>query len=595
MIPKKIHYCWFGRGEKPSSVIKCIESWKKYCPDYQIVEWNEDNYDITGNQYMYDAYVNKKWGFVPDYARLDIIYNEGGIYLDTDVQVIASFDGLLEYEAFIGFENSGTPDLYVNCGQGFGAVPGNPDIKHLRDTYKSLRFINDDNSLNQTASPIYTTDSLVKLGLKLDNRLQQVSTLHILPSEVLCPKNYLTGKISRTANTIAIHHFDGSWIDEDILYHIKHDTRIRRIFGYKMGNIYLYLESVLFKLIEISRSKTYKTKEYIRVLKYYLSKKRYPVYKNEFVFLDTSISSDNIGDQIIVSSCERELSCFIDIQNINRIPTHVLPSSGESHLLSNARYKILLGTNILFSTFGTRGLLRYGEDLCNYEGMLLMGVGFGNVKNKPDLYAKLLFKKWLTSNYIHSVRDKRSVKILNEMGIKNVLYTACPTMWGLTPSILSEIPQSKSKKVVFTLTDYNRDYNLDSIFIDILRDSYEEIYFWPQGDQDLLYINELLNTKEININILDRTLNSYEYCLSSNNIDYIGTRLHAGIFALSKSVRSIIISIDDRAREISNDTHLLTLERTDIPYKLSYLIESNLTFQLELPLANIKKWKAQFN
>lgn len=106
-IPKIIHYCWIGKSEKPESVEYCIESWKKYCPDYKIIEWNENNYDFIKNEYMKEAYDSKKWGFVPDYARLDIIYNYGGIYLDTDVEIIKSFDALLNQEAFIGFECTG--------------------------------------------------------------------------------------------------------------------------------------------------------------------------------------------------------------------------------------------------------------------------------------------------------------------------------------------------------------------------------------------------------------------------------------------------------------------------------------------------------
>lgn len=125
-IPKIIHYCWVGGANKPKSVQYCIDTWKKYCPDYEIIEWNEDNYDFSKNQYMKEAYNSKKWGFVPDYARLDIIYQHGGIYMDTDVEMVASLDSLLEYEGFFGFENTGNGQFYVNCGHGFGAVPNHP-------------------------------------------------------------------------------------------------------------------------------------------------------------------------------------------------------------------------------------------------------------------------------------------------------------------------------------------------------------------------------------------------------------------------------------------------------------------------------------
>ena len=127
MIPKIIHYCWFGNGPIPEKDKKCINSWKKYCSDYKIIQWNEKNYDITKNKYMNQAYQQKKWGFVPDYARLDIIYTYGGIYLDTDVEIIKSFDSLLSNRGFAGFER---PD-YVNLGLGFGAEAENIIIKKM--------------------------------------------------------------------------------------------------------------------------------------------------------------------------------------------------------------------------------------------------------------------------------------------------------------------------------------------------------------------------------------------------------------------------------------------------------------------------------
>ena len=127
MIPKKIHYCWIGGNPLPELAIKCIESWKKYCPDYEIIEWNEKNYDFRKNQFMREAYDEKKWGFVPDYARLDIIYEHGGIYLDTDVEIIKPLDSLLKEQGFAGMEQPGI----VALGLGFGAEPKLPLIKEL--------------------------------------------------------------------------------------------------------------------------------------------------------------------------------------------------------------------------------------------------------------------------------------------------------------------------------------------------------------------------------------------------------------------------------------------------------------------------------
>ena len=161
---------------------------------------------------MKEALEAKKWGFVPDYARLDIIYQHGGIYLDTDVEIIKSFDPLLSNKGFAGFES----EENVNFGQGFGAEPGNEVIKELMDSYENLRFKNDDGSLNMIASPKLNTDALVELGLKQDNSKQELlDCFSIYPIEYFCPKAYLDGVIRKTDNTFSIHHFDATWFPED--------------------------------------------------------------------------------------------------------------------------------------------------------------------------------------------------------------------------------------------------------------------------------------------------------------------------------------------------------------------------------------------
>ena len=212
MIPKKIHYCWIGGNPLPKSAQKCIDSWKKYCPDYEIVEWNEKNYDFTKNQYMKDALEVKKWGFVPDYARLDIIYQHGGIYLDTDVEIVKSFDDLLSDKGFAGFESK----EYVALGLGFGAEAGNPVIKSLMDSYESLSFRNPDGTLNLIASPELNTVELCNLGLQRTGEMQNLmNCFKIYPAEYFCPKSINDGIIRKTANTYSIHHFDATWFTEE--------------------------------------------------------------------------------------------------------------------------------------------------------------------------------------------------------------------------------------------------------------------------------------------------------------------------------------------------------------------------------------------
>lgn len=214
MIPKIIHYCWFGGKPKPTNVIKCINSWKQYCPDYEIKEWNETNIDISMNQYTLQAYNANAWGFVPDYLRLWIVYQHGGIYLDTDVQVIKSLDGLLKYRAFAGFEDN----EHVALGLGFGAEKGCEFLKLHMEQYNQLQFQLEDGSLNRTPSPQYTTQLLRRYGLKkCDNRIQTVCGVSVFPREYFCPKSFETGLTRISRRTYSIHQFDGSWCSDSEL------------------------------------------------------------------------------------------------------------------------------------------------------------------------------------------------------------------------------------------------------------------------------------------------------------------------------------------------------------------------------------------
>mgnify|MGYP002508679796 FL=1 len=209
-IPKVIHYCWFGNNPIPDKYKAWMESWHKFCPDYEIKVWNESNYDITKNKYMYQAYKQKKWGFVPDYARLDIIYNYGGIYLDTDIELVGGFDELLFQKGFAGFQST----KEVNLGSGFGAKAGLPIVKEMRDYYEDKQFVNGDGSLNLIASPALQTSVLLKHGLKQNGEFQIVEDLTIFPEKMFCGKSLSSRMIVLKPYTRAIHHFDASWQDE---------------------------------------------------------------------------------------------------------------------------------------------------------------------------------------------------------------------------------------------------------------------------------------------------------------------------------------------------------------------------------------------
>ena len=223
LIPKKIHYFWFGGAEKSASVLRCIDSWKKNCPDYEIIEWNENNYDIHKHPFMEKAFNDKKWAFVSDYARLDVLTQYGGIYLDTDVEILKDFSPLCTSKAFIGFEKTDR----IGDGQGFGGVADFPLFKEMLSEYDGLD--------EYIESPVLRTKVLLNHGLKLDGSRQQVDGMEIYPVDYFCPKSWSTGKITLTENTYSIHHFDASWHDKSAHKYIVLMRFLNRTFGEEKG------------------------------------------------------------------------------------------------------------------------------------------------------------------------------------------------------------------------------------------------------------------------------------------------------------------------------------------------------------------------
>lgn len=210
MIPKMIHYCWFGRNKKSDLAIKCIESWKKYCPDYQIIEWNEDNYDVASAPvFVRQALKKKLWAFATDYIRYDVVYRHGGIYLDTDVELVGSLNPFLNDSAFFGFQKKDR--FTVNSGLGFGAEQGNPFLLELKKVYESSSLIIDGTVNLQTNSSkeesVFIAHGLIPNGKShvLDNRVQ------IYAKEYFAPLNNKTGVMDRTEKTVAIHWYGKSW------------------------------------------------------------------------------------------------------------------------------------------------------------------------------------------------------------------------------------------------------------------------------------------------------------------------------------------------------------------------------------------------
>lgn len=207
MIPKVIHYCWFGRNPKPELALHCMESWKKFCSDYEVIEWNEYNFDIqSAPLYVQQAYNEKKWAFVTDYVRLYVLFNYGGIYMDTDVEVLKPLDVFLTHKGFSGFEMETAIPTGIMASE-----KAHPLIELWMNEYNTMSFYNEDGTLNTTTNVTYITDYMKEYGMVFNNTLQTIQDFTFYPNDYFCPKNYMTGRLECTENTHTIHHFDGSW------------------------------------------------------------------------------------------------------------------------------------------------------------------------------------------------------------------------------------------------------------------------------------------------------------------------------------------------------------------------------------------------
>lgn len=210
LIPKKIHYCWFSDNPIPEPLQKCIDSWKEKCPDYEIVCWNEKNYDVNQRRYTAEAYANQKYGFVSDVARWDILYEHGGIYLDTDVELYKNLDELLYQEAFVGTEKWGN----INSGGGCGAIPHHPMVKKLSIQRDMISFVKEDSSLNLDTNGIYETKVFLESGFQVKNETQIIDDVSVYPPFVFHPYDYVSCEETRKDETFSIHYFSGTWMDE---------------------------------------------------------------------------------------------------------------------------------------------------------------------------------------------------------------------------------------------------------------------------------------------------------------------------------------------------------------------------------------------
>lgn len=243
MIPKIVHYCWFGRNPLPDSAVKCIESWRKYMPDYEIKEWNEDNFDVNIIPYTAEAYSVGKYAFVSDYARFWILYHYGGVYFDTDVEVIKPIDDIVEKGAFMGVEVmcKVVPEELVGYpmvapGLGIGAPSGTEFYKKVLDYYSGIHFLREDGSIISGTVVAHTTKLLVEEGLQKQEGLQHIAGMWIYPEDYFNPFDDITGRLTKTENTRSIHWYARTWQKQNP-YKLWLSRMSHRVFGLALFKI----------------------------------------------------------------------------------------------------------------------------------------------------------------------------------------------------------------------------------------------------------------------------------------------------------------------------------------------------------------------
>ena len=321
------------------------------------------------------------------------------------------------------------------------------------------------------------------------------------------------------------------------------------------------------------------------------------------LILDTSITSFNKGDDIIMECTRKELSPLLENAFEISLPTHVSPfhwyqvwrNSLYIQRIARCDYKFVGGSNILIPDLLTH-FPQWNINLFNYQpmkGCVLVGVGAGaGAEGKMSRYTKHIYQRLLNQELFHSTRDERSKQYVERLGLK-AINTGCVTMWMLTPEFCATIPEQKADKVVFTLTASNHPQRKaqHQQLLDTLLRNYHEVWFWPQGVEDYGHFSKLNDTASVRIIAANKQ--AYDDFLTQNDTDYVGTRLHGGVYAMRHGRRSIIIAIDERARSINaaNNLNCIELDQMD---DLEGLINSSFVTEVKMDYEKINSWKRQF-
>lgn len=309
------------------------------------------------------------------------------------------------------------------------------------------------------------------------------------------------------------------------------------------------------------------------------------------VLLDTAVASTNLGDQIIMEAVRRELERPLAGALVTSVASHDVMGPKGRGLIRGAQLAVAGGTNLISSHMWLRSTWRLRPaDAFLGAKVILMGVGWYQFQARPDPYTAWMLRRVLHPTALHSVRDGYSADMLRSIGIKNVINTGCPTLWGFTPKDCASLPKTRAEAVVTTLNTYIPDRSLDGQLIEALRARYKTIYAWVQTAEDHAYLKSFGE----DVVILEPSLAAYDALLrDAPSLDYVGNRLHGGIRALQHGRRAIIVEIDNRAKEMGRDFHLPTLERDNL-VRLAAMIDGALDIDVRPPVDAIAEWKRQF-
>lgn len=313
----------------------------------------------------------------------------------------------------------------------------------------------------------------------------------------------------------------------------------------------------------------------------------------KITLFDTAVCTDNLGDFIIMDAVRDHINEVFPDAMVLHTATHEKISRPTYSIVKNSDLSFVGGTNLISSNMNSYNQWKINlVDSLFLNDIILMGVGWWQYQKDANFYTRYLLKSVLNNEMLHSVRDSYTENMLKKSGFNNVINTSCATMWRLDEEHCLGIPKGKAEKVVATLTDYNKDLKNDLALIQLLSRSYSEVFIWPQGSGDMDYI-ESLGVKNM-ATVLPPNLEAYNAILEAEeSIDFVGTRLHAGIRAMQKQRRTIILGIDNRAFEKARDFNITVCPRDDLQ-KIESLIKSNFSTQINLPTENINRWKSQF-